>query len=151
MATIQEVCERWANLNIDDIIDKSLKDSEQDIITAQIDQMTFGLNADGGHIGQYTPTKMGALSAYAIEKYAQNPLAGEGNVDLIHEGDFVGGLTLEYNQDNVRPFSTDPKNDDLINRYGANTFGLNTQMLSELNQTAILPNLQNNLREAVGL
>ena len=39
MATIQEVCERWANLNIEDIINKSIKDSEQDIITAQIDQM----------------------------------------------------------------------------------------------------------------
>ena len=94
---------------------------------------------------------MGALSAYAIEKYAQNPLAGEGNVDLIHEGDFVGGLTLEYNQDNIRPFSTDPKNDDLISRYGANIFGLNNQMLSEVNQNSVLPNLQNNIREAVGL
>ena len=151
MASIFQVAAIWDKIDFDTIVDESIKENEPEIIDAQVDQMRHGLKSDGSLIGQYATTPGGGLSEYAKAKFNQNPLAGEGNVDLILHGDFTGAIALEYDNDYIRPFSTDEKNDKLTTGqqgYGANVFGLIKEKLSELAQDLIKPSIQKNLRIA---
>lgn len=145
MATIQEVCQLWANIDFDTLLDEAIKESEPEIIDAQVDQMKHGLQSDGSLIGQY------ANPEYAKAKNAQNSLPGLGNVDLILHGDFTENIILKYNEDNIQPISTDEKNTKLTTGsggYGAGVFGLMPERLNEIIKIGILPQFQKRLRLA---
>jgi hypothetical protein len=149
MSTIQEVYNLWNSINFDELVNKSFHENETIIADMQVDQMRHGLAGDGKTIGEYQTTPGGSLSDYAKAKYAQNQLAGQGNVDLILHGDFTSGIEIKYEQLYIQPYSTDEKNDKLIKDYGARIFGLEPGRLSELSQGYILPSFLKDLKSAV--
>ena len=145
MATIQAVCERWANLDFDSILEDSIEANETVIIDANVNQMKHGIKSDGSQIGIYHNPE------YATMKFNQNQLAGEGNVDLILEGGFTQGIVLGFNSDNIKLFSEDEKNDDLTAKYGDSIFGLTPENQSEVNHGYIKPTLLKTLRGVAGI
>jgi hypothetical protein len=146
MASIQYVCELWTNLDFDSLIETSIMGSEPEIIDAQVNQMRHGLRPDGTLIGTYKYEK---YQRYAKAKFAQNSLAGFGNVDLILKGDFTNNIELEYSNDFIIPRSTVETNVYIIKNYDEGIYGLMPDALNEIISDNIKPSLINSLRNAV--
>lgn len=92
----------------------------------KINEFTFGLRPNYKKIGLY------ASDEYAHKKYLQNPLAGEGNVDLIKTGAFVNSLFVFRKSRNGYLFdSSNTNKDNLIGKYGMDIMGLNKETFEE--------------------
>jgi hypothetical protein len=145
MCTIQEAYNLWADVNLDQIVDDSIKDNEAEIIDAQVDQMRSGMAADGQPIGTLRNPE------YALAKKDMGGKAELGMVDLYNFGGFAKGIHLIYGNDYIMPESTDWKNDELLTHYGERIFGFTNANQTNINKGFILPSLQTKLREAVKL
>jgi hypothetical protein len=144
MASIQEVYDLWSVLekDFDSIIENSIKENEEIIISSQVDQMRHGQNSEGNQIGLYHSL---AYEQMKDVMGLQEP-APPGVVNLYLTGAFTKGIKLEYSKDFIMPNSIDDKNDKLIGKYGEMIYGLTLERLSKVNQENILPSLQKNIR-----
>jgi|WetSurMetagenome_2_1015567.scaffolds.fasta_scaffold15584_1 hypothetical protein len=135
MATIIEIAALWNKVDIEDIVDKSIKDNEQHLIDAQVDQMRHGLASDGGMIGEYKN------ESYKKLKQEMGSLAPYGMVDLRLTTDFQKAIKLEYSKDFLLPTSTDKKSDMLTGRYTEKIWGLIQERLNIVTKEFIKPTL----------
>lgn len=87
-----------------------------------------------------------ASNSYANYKLKYNPL---GVVDLFLTGAFYGSFFLYTSQFPVFVFATDEKTAKLVNKYGADIFGLTKDNLKQVSRQDILPDFGKAIREAI--
>jgi len=135
MTTAIGLFNSYSKLNLTDISVRAMNENMDLMTSLNQDQLLHGEAPDTGKIGQYGRSKQAknprflkstaGFSAYAVMKYAKNPLPGLGNVDLILTGMFRGGFKSFLNGIKVFIESSDNKMDKLIDMYGVEKiFGL---------------------------
>lgn len=125
MATIEQAYEQMKAIqkNMRAIGMNALKQTNEDYLDAQREQMLSGEDSTGGIIGHY------ASKIYGDYKLGKNPKAG-GNVDLFDTGAFQEELTLRLlNGVSFTVYSQDIKSKLLEKKYGSTIFGLNQRHL----------------------
>lgn len=125
MAVIEQLIKNLEAVDMNDVIEESVEATRDDLARLQKLQLLSGEKSDDTKIGKYRNKN------YAAKKYAQNPLAGLGNVDLRLTGDFYSGIIIDPRDRAVIIDSDDPKTDALTKKYGKNIFGLNTEFGAE--------------------
>lgn len=123
MGSISQIRQRFSIPRLKLAASEALYDTRSDIKLLQVDQLKLGMTGKGNKIGTYKSPK------YAAMKFAQNPLAGYGNVDLIRLGVFSGDIFVDVRPDVLVIDSGDPKAAMLFQKYG-DPLGLN--MLSRI-------------------
>lgn len=112
----------------------SLVDTQDEYLDMQRDQMTRGINSDGGEIGTYRS------KAYQFMKERMNPLAG-GTVDLKLTGDFQAELTLRrMSNKEYAIYSQDVKAPMLKKKYGENIYFLSQAWSEQYKANSWKPN-----------
>lgn len=126
MASLFELRKRFENLNIDQLAKEAIKETREQLIDIQKDQLLHGERKDGSKIGRYKN------SSYAAKKFSNNPLAGSGNVDLKLTGEYHEELFVDVREQTlVIDSAADPdKVASIIEKYG-DPLGLNEQSLDE--------------------
>lgn len=119
-----------------DIGENAIIETKQDFIELNIDQLKHGEKADGSQIGRYKN------KYYALYKYRKNVLAGEGNIDLIDQKNFIKGLDIVKNADHVEEFSRDDKFAMLTENYGENILGLQDKNITTYRRKSFLPSVR---------
>ena len=115
--------------------------TQDQFIEYNVDQMKRGEMADGTQIGRYKS------ASYALRKYRQNPLAGEGNVDLIDKKDFIKGITLRKSGNQIEETSWDWKYRILTEKYGEKILGIQPKNLPSYRRTAFIPEVRKKVTE----
>lgn len=89
-----------------------------------------------------------ASDSYANYKLKYNPL---GVVDLFLTGSFYGSFFLYASQFPIFVFATDEKTNKLVDKYGADIFGLTKEHIKQVSRENILPDFGKAIREAIRL
>lgn len=145
MNTIAAIKKRIDSLNISDQSQIAIDETREQLILKQQIQMLHGLDAKGEKIGKYRNPK------YAAAKFAMNPLAGEGYVDLRLTKDFFNAQFVDVRTDVFVIESGDEKTDALVKKYGEDIFGLSKDYKTEYVKEDLTPVFLNNVRKAVKL
>lgn len=130
-------------VNMPDVIAQSIDATRFDLIKFQKFQMLLGYKADGNRIGKYKN------KAYAAMKFAENPLAGIGYVDLRLTGYFQDDIFVDTRSNSVVLSSMDEKANSLMQKYGNNIFGLNEPTASEYSTMYLQPEGVNQIKNKV--
>jgi len=85
----------------------------------KINEFEFGQLPNGRKIGRY------ASEDYSEYKYLLNPLAGEGNVDLIVTGRFVNSFFVRNASTNGAFIFGAKDDNNLLGSYGKDILGIN--------------------------
>lgn len=128
---------------------KALLETKKDYIALNVDQFKHGKKPSGRIIGRYSGSKMG--QEYAALKHEQNPLAGKGNVDLMHKHDFIEALDIEAHGTKFEEFSHDIKQNVLVEMYAEDEpfYGLSEANLQKYRKDSFKPALMPKVREVV--
>lgn len=121
MATIKNLRDSWARLNMPAVIKKSLETTQRDYLGQQKAQLHAGFGVDGKKIGETHPY---ASVVYAKDKNQQNPLPGPGNPDLYLTGALYEGMKTTVGDTAIAVESTDEKFEDLEAGYPTAMAGL---------------------------
>lgn len=144
MGTILSLIKKFEQLNTDDIAVESIDETKEEIKVKQKDQLLYGLKADGTKIGRYRNNK------YAAKKYALNPLAGFGNVDLRLTGELHREIFVDVRDNTLVIDSADEKTGSLINKYG-DPFGLGSERRAEYINETLRKVFIDNIKKVVSL
>ena len=144
MATINQLRSRLTALNVKEEAEEALYQSREEMIELQGDQLSHGLNSKGGKIGKYKSDK------YAAKKFAQNPLAGLGNMDWILTGELKGELFVDVRPQTYVIDTADPKAGKLIEDFG-DPFGLTKESKVKLIAGKLRPVFIKNVKEELKL
>ena len=109
-----------------DILNRAVLENQSQIIDLNTAQLEKGKNSLDELLERY------ASDEYAAFKKALGSNAPKGVPNLKLEGDFYSGFKLERDGEDWIIFSTDEKNDDLVNKYGSSIFGLTEKSVKEL-------------------
>ena len=123
--------------NWDRYMDDFFKSIEPDLIDANTAQLDAGLDATGATLPPYQNPEYAAMKGRTIP-------------DLKLNGDFWSGFVASQLKDSIKIYSTDPKNDKLVAKYG-DIFGLTDRGLDRLIKDQILPDFQLFLRNKLQL
>ncbi len=141
---ILELKQRFNGLNIHNISVDSIKETKEQYLDKQKEQLKKGLKKSGEKIGRYRNP------VYAQKKFNQNPLAGLGNVDLKLTGDLYSATFLDVRDTELVIDSSDEKTQGLIDKYG-DPFGLSEESrkayLNEDLQPVFMANVKNKLKK----
>lgn len=144
MTTISDLLETLERLDVPFEAAESIHDSRETIVEKQRDQLLHGIRANGKMIGKYRS------KVYAAKKFAQNPLAGFGNMDWKLEGDVHRDLFVDVREDIYIIDSADSKTGDLIERFG-DPFGLTEESQVELIDERLEEAFLDRMHNATGL
>jgi hypothetical protein len=144
MGTILGMYNKFETLETEVISVEAVTETKEQIADLNIEQMSEGQDADGAKIGQYRNEE------YAAMKFAMNPKAGFGNVDLKLTGAFVGGYYINVEADKIVEGSRDSKSAALEAKYG-HIFGLNTSFRVEYIKKWLRPYFNALITERTGL
>jgi hypothetical protein len=112
----------------------------EDANTAQLGE---GLDADNRDITpEYAPLTV------EIKQAKGQP---SDRVTLRDEGDFYAGIVARVRGEAVELVGTDPKTQELQQKYGNNIIGLSDQAVDEFRDDYVRPELQAKTREVLGL
>lgn len=145
MTTIAGLKKRVDGLNVSDQSQFAIDDTRGQLVLKQQMQMLHGLDAKGEKIGKYRNPE------YAAAKYAMNPLAGEGYVDLRLTKQFFNDQFVDVRTDVFVIDSGDPKTRLLVQKYGEDIFGLNKDYKAEYVKEDLQLVFLQNVRKAVKL
>ena len=126
---------------------EALIETKKDYIDLNIDQLLHGKKSDGKQIGRYSNSK--SWKWYSDMKHQQNPLAGEGNKDLIHTKNFIEGFDIVSHGKSFEEFSHDEKQNLLVGTYGPEIFGLQPQNLDKYRHENFYPSLMLKVRNII--
>lgn len=91
-----------------------------------------------------------AWDSYKKEKYAKNPRAGYGNVDLINTGAFIDSFKLNKPKQNKYKWgATDSKRNKIVDMYGEEIMGLNQESFDKFQIEIIKPRFVEKLRKII--
>lgn len=143
MANPRSMLRRISALNTDAISEQAITETEGEFVELNQQQMYAGVNNDGSDINpQYKARTV------RIKNEKGQPTD---RVTLKDTGAFYEGMGLEIAGDTIKEFSTDPKNDSLVQKYGPEIFGLGGTYKKEYVQDNLRPVFQQKIEEATGL
>lgn len=145
MTTVAALLKRVDAINVSDQSQFAIDDTREQLVLKQQMQMLHGLNAKGEKIGKY------ANPEYAAAKFALNPLAGFGNVDLRLTGTFFNDAFVDVRDDVFVITSGNEKTRELEQKYGQDIFGLNKDYKKEYVQEDLKPVFFKNVRNRLKL
>ena len=123
----------------------TLQDKNQVLKKAKINEFEFGLRPNFTKIGLYSN------DYYAHKKYLMNPLAGEGQVDLILTGATVNSLFTVAKTGRFIFDASNTKWDSLLKKYGNDIEGLNQKTFEKIQAQEQAPILAKYINEQLGL
>ena len=146
MATIRQVYKNIHAVKFDRVVKETILQHKTNMVDLNRDQMLDGYNKNLQRIGAY------ASEQYEREKRSMNPSAS-GWVDLKYTGEFQSKMDLRMpNNREYELFSKDSKNNDLVEKYGENIFGLSSKSREELiEEYGFRTSLVNNYKKAAKL
>lgn len=126
---------RLEAMSITDIVGTAMENTQKRLTDAQRNQMLEGLDSNGKKIGKYKS------KTYAAKKFAMNPLAGLGNIDLKLTGEFQAAILVDVRPDNQSLVfsSADEKTAMLVSLQGKDIFGLSTPFAKEYSAYFLKP------------
>lgn len=127
--TIFELNTRVQAFDLQEEIDKLIKENEPEIVDANTSQLMDGVDSQGKSLGEYKS------KSYADYKLMKNP---KGVVDLKNEGDFHTGFFID---DKNRLDSKDSKTGKLTSWYGEGIFGLTTENMNSITDDKLTPGI----------
>ena len=119
--------------NLNKVANKAIDENLSVMADMNRDQLTFGINAEGGEVGLYQS------EPYARLKKAIGGRAPFGTVDLKLTGDFHSGIFAKKSGKELRFGSTDTKQSMLSEKYGESIFGLTAENQTEVTNDYIFP------------
>lgn len=142
MTTVLDMQNRLRAVNVQDISVKSIKQTDDDLIKWQKEQLFSGKNATGGFIRPpYKPTTK------RIKRAKGQPTD---RVTLKDTGNFYDGVIVDIGTEVFNVTSEDNKTDLLTRKYKPTIFGLNK--ISRAGYvTDIWPVFKRNIENATGL
>lgn len=147
MATLSDISSKLRNLNLDKILDASIDETKDSIVSENKSQLLIGKAVDGTILGTYT-------KEYAKRKSKkQGSLAPYGVYDFFLTGSFQKDMYASVKPEVVEVGSIDLK-EQWLEKYanGANrVFGLQGENLKRYAQDKLKPVLQTKLRTALNL
>lgn len=142
MTTILDMKRRFESLNTNEIIEKVMQESTEQIADLNAQQMFAGQRADDTETEPpYAPLTV------AIKRLKGQPTD---RVTLRDTGAFYRGITAKIEGDQVVVRSTDEKAPELQDKYG-DIFGLDTQFKGEVIRETIKPAIKKAIESATGL
>jgi len=91
-----------------------------------------------------------AWEDYASKKYAKNPRAGKGNIDLINTGSFIDSFRLNKPKQNKYLWgATDSKRNDIVEMFGQDIMGLNQESFEKFQIEIVKPRFVRKLQEII--
>ena len=145
MSDIGTIIEKLKAIDTDVVIEDAMKNSEEELTSVNKKQLYQGFNREQGRLKEYH------FAVYAEVKHRMNPIPGEGNPDLYATGSFYKGLYAKVNGNEVQIDSTDPKNDELQQKYGEDIMGLGGIFKEEFIDQTLRPNFNKLIEEKTGL
>lgn len=125
MAKISDIKERVTKLDVSEVIENAIIDTQKDLVKYQKEQMLHGVRKSGKKIGKYKSP------AYAKKKFQMNSKAGLGNKDLKLTGDFHSRVLVDVRGKEVIVSSDDPKTEKIVEREGDDIFGLSKEFAKQ--------------------
>lgn len=119
----------------------SLRETKSAYLELNVDQLKRGIRRDGNRIGRYKDPD----GYYARKKARQNPLPGQGFVDLIHYGDFSEQLDVDVSARAFRHLSRDEKDEKLTQDYGDQIYGLTVENRKAYTRENMRPVMRNKI------
>lgn len=145
MSGINEMIRRLEAMSITDVVGVAMENTQKRLTDAQRNQMLEGLRSDGKKIGKYKS------KTYAAKKFAMNPMAGLGNIDLKLTGEFQAAILVD-----VRPgsqslvfSSADEKTSMIVSLLGKEVFGLSTPFAKEYSAYFLKPEVIKLIRKQI--
>lgn len=138
--TAREKRDRWKQLQRDlpALATEVLVETKASYIDLNVDQLKRGETSTGAKIGRYKNPN----GYYAKRKFRQNPLAGQGNVDLINLGDWSEQLDIDVEGRRFKELSRDDKDAMLTRNYGPDIYGLQANNLKAYRRDEYMPLLR---------
>lgn len=127
--TIFELYDRVKAFDLQDEINKLIKENEPEIVDANTSQLMNGIKSTGESLGKYKS------KSYEDYKLTKNP---KGVVDLRNEGDFHTGFFID---DKNRVDSKDSKTGKLTDWYGEDIFGLTKENMAIITDDKLTPGI----------
>ena len=146
MATIHEKLRLIKTVDIAKIALAIVAETKDEVIDKNRAQLLDGVDKTGKKLKTYRSP------AYAKKKHERNPFPGYGIADLYNTGAFQDGFKLKIlTKNSFDIFSSDSKSSDLIKKYGANIFGLNTESKKEYSKETMQPKLVHEVKSIMKL
>ena len=125
---MEVIVNKWltAFRNVDLYFQGAIVENREEILDLNVAQLKQGKDSLGEFLDEY------ASDDYAQFKQAMGSQAPFGKPDLILEGDFTEGFILSYQGDAFFFDSTDEKRNHLVDKYGADIFGLSIKSQIEI-------------------
>lgn len=130
-----------SKLNINDLLDECIVESQQDLFKLIRSQLNQGKSAAGDLPELKNPK-------YRRKKLALNPEAG-GRADLNLTGSFQSKFKLRFSKYSFIVRSSDKKAAKLMQKYGTNTMGLNPENLDYYINSILLPLLRKKIKNGM--
>jgi hypothetical protein len=141
--TVRDMARRLKSLNIMNELDTILLELSEVITGLNKEQLSIGLDSNGSKLQDYAQESYAGFKVDVVGSEA--PL---GTPDLKLTGSFYDGFKIIISGDTVSITSDDIKTLDLEGKYG-DTFGLQTDKLTELVAVYILPKLNQRVRQLI--
>lgn len=130
-----------SRLNIDNLLDECIIESQQDLFELIRSQLNQGKSATGDMPELKNPR-------YKQKKLALNPSA-EGRVDLNLTGAFQSKLKLRFSKYSFIVRSSDKKAAALMRKFGTDTMGLNPENFNYYINSILLPLLRKKIKNGM--
>ncbi len=143
MATIKKVYDRVLAFDSDLAIDQIFRESEDDFVRLNQEQMFAGVKRDGNEI---EPPY--ANLTVAIKQQKGQPTD---RVTLKDTGAFYQGLYANLAGNRIDEGSSDPKAEKLSEKYGEEIYGLGGQYKQEFVNDSLKPKFSEKVFQAIGI
>ena len=132
------------NLNDGVYVRKSLEDHKAQVIKANVDQLyEYGVNRLGVRIDSYAPY---APYTVFLKKQRGQPYD---RVTLRDTGAFHKSFEIVFEPAEFYITASDPKTQELVDKYGANIFGLTRENINEIAHLYVEPDTLNQMRKEI--
>jgi hypothetical protein len=142
--TIAEMSRKVNSLNLHKEVVQIIALTDKEIIKANQDQLYFkGEDSKGKRLTGYY------FDCY--RKYKEGMNSGTGVTDLKDTGDFYSGFFVDTGSESFAIDSTDGKTRELVDKYGADIFGLQNETRSRYTIEVFWPRLKTRIETVTGL
>lgn len=131
------------SMNLEESVLGIIREIKPQLIDLNTSQLFSGIDSTGALLKPYYRS-----SSYAEFKKQLNP---KGVVDLRLTGAFYSKFFIDAEGFPLLFGSTDDKEPELANKYGANIFGITKVNLHAITKSTILPELQKEIRKVLQL
>ena len=146
MATVLDMIDNLNGLDIHKEAIAAIEKTAGKMADLNREQLSAGYDSRGHKLSPHYSSRK-----YATMKNAMNPEPGMWHPDLILTGAFVDSFKVNVAGNDIEFEATDPKSDDLLERYGDDVLGLFDTEQEYYNERIFFPEFAGAIAEATGL